>query len=109
MAALMDVTVVLKDSFKASPALGAVARWLARHRRDEPLPARPAVVAAACLAAGCGLIRFVETWSVASLAISCWTASVASLIAWGVASSLGRPRLALAALCTAIVACAPGS
>jgi competence protein ComEC len=105
MAALMDVTVVLKDSFKASPALGAVARWLARHRRDEPLPARPAVVAAACLAAGCGLIRFVETWSVASLAISCWTASVASLIAWGVASSLGRPRLALAALCTAIVAC----
>ena len=65
MAALTDF---LKKSLLSSPALGAVARWLARHRRDEPLPALPAVVAAVCLAAGCSLIRFVESCSGAGLA-----------------------------------------
>ena len=102
MAALTDF---LKESLKTSPALGVAARWLARHRRDEPLPARPAVVAAACLAAGCGLIRFVESWSGASLAVACWTAALAALLAWVVASWLDRPRVALVTLCAAIAAC----
>jgi competence protein ComEC len=98
MAALMDVLTEW-NGFRAA------ARWLARHRRDEPLPARPAVVAAACLAAGCGLIRFVEPWPGASLAVGCWAAAVVSLLGWGVASWLGRPRTALVSLCVAIAAC----
>ena len=80
-------------------------RWLLRHRRDEPLPARPAVVAAACLAAGCGLTRLVEPWPGVNLAVACWGAAVASLAAWGVASWWGRSRAAVALLGVAIAAC----
>jgi competence protein ComEC len=83
----------------------AVLRWLLRHRRDEPLPARPAVVAAACLAVGCGLTRLVEPWPETSLAVAWWAAAVASLAAWGMASWWGRSRAAVALLGVAIAAC----
>ena len=83
----------------------AAIRWLLHHRRDEPLPARPAVVAAACLAAGCGFARLVEPWPETSLAVAWWTAAVASLAAWGVATWWGRPRAAMAAIAVAIAAC----
>jgi len=58
------------------PVLEAV-RWVAGQRRDEPLPARPAVVAAACLAGGCGLIRIVNVWPGESLTVACWGMAVA--------------------------------
>jgi len=80
-------------------------RWLLRHRRDEPLPARPAVVAAACLAAGCGFARLFEPWPETSLAVAWWATAVASLAAWGTASWWGRPRAAVALLGVAIAAC----
>ena len=80
-------------------------RWLLRHRRDEPLPTRPAVVAAACLAAGCGFARLFEPWPETSLAVAWWATAVASLAAWGTASWWGRPRAAVALLGVAIAAC----
>ena len=87
-------TVLAGSWARVSPLREAVG-WLAKQRREEPLPARPSVVAAACLAGGCGLIRLVDIWPGESLAVACWGAAVAALVAWGLASWLGRGRVAV--------------
>jgi competence protein ComEC len=97
-------TVLAGSWARVSPLREAVG-WLARQRREEPLPARPSVVAAACLAGGCGLIRLVDIWPGESLAVACWGAAVAALVAWGLASWLGRGRVAVVSLGLAIAAC----
>ena len=83
----------------------AAGRWLVSNRRDGPLPARPAVVAAACLAAGCGLVRMVEPWGGPRVAMGCWMVAGAALAGWGVAVWCRRPRAAVILLCLAIAAC----
>jgi competence protein ComEC len=76
--------------------------WL----RREPLPSRPLVVVAACLAAGCAVARVTGhvTDGTASLAGAWWCGAVVALATWWLVARRGRPRAATVAVCAAIVA-----
>jgi competence protein ComEC len=60
----------------------AWAGWQAGLVRTEPLPHRPAVVAAVCLAAGCVAGRGLPMAGGGSTAVAWWWLSVAMLAAW---------------------------
>jgi len=79
-------------------------RWIRSHLRDTPLPCRPAVVAAAALAAGCVVGRLIVPWPASSLAIAWWFVACALLIGWSVAARLGRPIAATVLLVAAVTA-----
>ena len=91
-----------------------VADWLWGFRRSEPLPSRPVVAVAVCLAVGCAMVRGVSGLSgVAgtsgvSLAVVCWlaTATAVALIAYALyAKSKNLPAAARQAT-TALLAMA---
>lgn len=69
-------------------------------RRPEPLPSRPLVVVAACLAAGCVAGRWVPLGHAGGMAW--WLGGVAAVAGWAVAARAGRPRRAAGALAAAI-------
>lgn len=72
----------------------------AGYLRREPLPCRPLVVMAVCLAAGCAVGRLmpppVGRWT----ALAWWCGGVAAVAGW----RLTRARVAAGWLCTAVVA-----
>lgn len=82
-------------------------RWTARpFLRQERLPSRPLVVAAACLAAGCVLARS-AAWPGGGTSVACawWCGGLLALVAWWWAARRDRRATAVAGLCIA-VACA---
>lgn len=92
----------------------AVAWWGRRARRyvrTEPLPVRPLVLVAACVAAGCVLARVLAAeaglWDRAghgmSLAVCWWFTAMAALAFWGRCLRYGRPWAAAASLAVAIM------
>jgi len=83
----------------AADAVRAAARPLWRR---EPLPSRPLVVAAAWLAAGCGLARGAVAAGPVSLAVGWWCGAVAALAVWWLVLRRGHGRWAAAALCLAV-------
>ncbi|MEI6637431.1 MAG: hypothetical protein WCO99_12755, partial [Planctomycetota bacterium] len=68
--------------------------WLRAARRTDPLPPRPVVVAAVCLAAGCVVGRLVEPVEGSSLAGAWWIAAVAALGIWLWLARCRDPRAA---------------
>lgn len=86
-----------------------VADWLWGFRRSEPLPSRPVVAVAVCLAVGCAMVRGVSGLSgVAgtsgvSLAVVCWLATATAVVGWMAAVRLGHHRRAEGSLCAAIL------
>ena len=79
--------------------------WLRATRRTDPLPPRPVVVAAACLAAGCVVGRLVEPVEGSSLAGAWWIAAVAALGIWLWLARWRGPRAAAWPLAGAICCC----
>jgi competence protein ComEC len=78
-----------------------VLRLLA-SRRSEPLPSRPVVAVAICLAAGCSIGRLVEWPGGGSFVTGWWMAALAAVAGWSWATSSGRPRIAEAAVGAAV-------
>lgn len=124
------VTVAGEKAAEGAARWGtAVARWKrldCRHIRNEPLPVRPLVLVAACVAGGCVLARVLPTgagipgagipgagipgigvWTGAgsgmSLVVGWWFAAMAALALWGGCLRHGRPWAAAASLAVAIV------
>ena len=86
--------------------LHAAGRALRPWLRREPLPSRPLVVAAACLAAGCAVARVVgqAVGGDASLAGAWWCCAAVALAAWWLATRRSRPAAAVVAVCAAVAA-----
>ncbi|MCE9631666.1 MAG: ComEC/Rec2 family competence protein [Planctomycetia bacterium] len=68
--------------------------WLRGLRRTEPLPSRPVVAVAVCLAMGCAAVRGLSGVSGASLAVACWVAAALAVVAWLAAVRSGHHRRA---------------
>ncbi|MFM7206150.1 MAG: ComEC/Rec2 family competence protein [Planctomycetaceae bacterium] len=83
-----------------------LAGWLVDGRRTEPLPVRPAVVVAVCVAAGCVLAWLLDPSPGVGGAIAWWCVAATALLAWGLAGRIGRPTVALVALLVALAATA---
>lgn len=79
--------------------------WLRAARRTDPLPPRPVVVAAACLAAGCVIGRLIEPVEGSSLAGAWWIAALAALGIWLWLARCRGPRAAAWPLAGAICCC----
>jgi len=87
-------------------ALWSAAAWrLRRACRSEPLPCRPLVVVAICLAGGCAAARLAPAFGLGG-AVAWWGAAAGALVGWGV--SWPRAGRSVAWLCAA-VACAGGA
>lgn len=71
-------------------------------RRRDPLPARPLVVVATCLAAGCAAGRLAIAPAGWSPAAAWWCAGAGAVILWGLLRRRGS-GLAAACLCGAVV------
>jgi len=70
----------------------AVAAWMRRHLRSDPLPSRPLVVLALALAAGCAVPPGLAAADSANLGvIAWWSGSVGALAAWLVCRRLPCP------------------
>ena len=100
-------------------AVGHWRRLAGRHVRTEPLPSRPLVLVAACVAAGCVLARVLSAvpesrgagivdggWPVTSLVVGWWFGAMAALAFWAGCLRHGRPwaaalSLAASIMCTA--------
>jgi competence protein ComEC len=80
----------------------SVATRLLASRRSEPLPSRPVVVVAVCLAAGCALGRLAEWPGGGNFVVGWWLAALVAVAGWGWATWQGRPRVAAVAVCTAV-------
>lgn len=78
------------------------AGWLRDIRRSEPLPSRPIVAVAVCLATGAAAVRGLSAASGASLAVPCWVAAAVAVVAWLTAVRSGRRRCAEGSVCAAI-------
>jgi competence protein ComEC len=70
--------------------------------RSEPLPSRPLVVAAVCLATGCAAARGMPAAQGGSGAVVWWAAAVVAVVAWAWWAWRGREVPAAAVLCSAI-------
>ena len=76
--------------------------WLKDRCRREPLPSRPLVVVAACLAAGCAAVRFLPARPGDSWAVPCWAGSLAAIVAWAWWMVRGQAAWAGASLAAAV-------
>lgn len=83
--------------------LAAIGGRVAGLVREEPLPPRPLVVAAAALVAGCVCVRWLSA-TAASAALPCWLGSVAGLAVWASATRRSHPWLATTVLVAAVMA-----
>jgi competence protein ComEC len=70
--------------------------------RDEPLPGRPLVVVAGCMAAGCAAPRLVAGGSGVGLAVAAWGGAVLALVLWAWCARVGRPMAAAGGLVASI-------
>jgi competence protein ComEC len=90
----------------SAAAVCSAAVWrLRRACRSEPLPCRPLVVVALCLAGGCAAARLMPAFGLGG-ALLWWGAAAVALLGWGVSSP--RAGTSVAWLCAA-VACAGGA
>jgi competence protein ComEC len=91
-------------------AAAAAIGWARLQARSEPLPSRPLVLVAACVAAGCLAGRLVPLvpgfesgpWRTSSLAVAWWWSAMGALAVWGTCLRRGRPWAAAASLGAAI-------
>ncbi len=95
---------------EAGQRLRIAVRDMRRHCRGEPLPSRPLVVAAVCLAAGCAVARAAATVAGGateavgvSLAAVWWGLAAAALGPWLWCMRRGRAGQAAAWMCLAII------
>jgi competence protein ComEC len=99
-----DMVAPLGDELgrRVRDAWRSVAARLLAIRRSEPLPSRPVVVVAVCLALGCGVGRLAEWPGGGSFVAGWWAAAVAAVTVWAWALWYGRPRVGEAAVCAAV-------
>lgn len=95
----------LQVAVQVAAVWNAAAWRLRRACRSEPLPCRPLVVVALCLACGCAAARLLPAFGLGG-AVLWWMAAAVALLGWGVSSA--RAGRGVAWLCAA-VACAGGA